>query len=69
MLNSTLKEKSRSAALLAEAVTAENENERRGAEEVLLSTVDATGDDKLTHFALRLAFAGHVSIPREGTNN
>jgi ParB family chromosome partitioning protein len=32
----------------------------------LLSTIDATADDKLTRFALRLALAGHVGIPCEG---
>ena len=32
----------------------------------MLSTIDATADDKLTRFALRLAFAGHVGIPGEG---
>ena len=51
---------------LAEDITADNENEQRSAEEVLLSTIDATADDKLTRFALRLALAGHVAIPREG---
>ena len=44
----------------------DNENEQRSAEEVLLSTIDATADDQLTRFALRLALAGHVGIPREG---
>ncbi len=42
-----------------------DENERRSAEEVLLATIDATGDDKLTRFAIRLALSGHVGIPRE----
>jgi len=51
---------------LAEDIAADNENEQRSAEEVLLSTIDATADDKLTRFALRLALAGHVGIPREG---
>ncbi len=51
---------------LAEDITAANENEQRSAEEVLLSTIDATADDQLTRFALRLAVAGHVGIPREG---
>ncbi len=51
---------------LAEDITADNENEQRSAEEVLLSTIDATADDQLTRFALRLALAGHVGIPREG---
>ena len=51
---------------LAEDIAADNENEQRSAEEVLLSTIDATADDKLTRFALRLAIAGHLGIPREG---
>jgi ParB family chromosome partitioning protein len=51
---------------LAEDIAADNENEQRSAEEVLLSTIDATADDKLTRFALRLALAGYVGIPREG---
>jgi ParB family chromosome partitioning protein len=51
---------------LAEDIAADNENEQRSAEEVLLSTIDTTADDKLTRFALRLALAGHVGIPREG---
>jgi ParB family chromosome partitioning protein len=51
---------------LAEDIAGDNENEQRSAEEVLLSTIDATADDKLTRFALRLALAGHVGIPREG---
>ena len=42
-----------------------DENEQRSGEEVLLSTIDKTTDDKLTHFALRLALSGHVDIPRE----
>ena len=51
---------------LAEDIVADNENEQRSAEEVLLSTIDATADDKLSRFALRLALAGHVGVPREG---
>jgi ParB family chromosome partitioning protein len=51
---------------LAEDIAGYNQNEQRSAEEVLLATIDATGDDKLTSFALRLALAGHVGIPREG---
>ena len=39
---------------LAEDIAADNENEQRSAEEMLLSTIDATADDKLTRFALRL---------------
>ena len=51
---------------LAEDIAGDNENEHRSAEEVLLSTIDATADNQLTRFALRLALAGHVGIPREG---
>ena len=42
-----------------------DENERRSPEELLLATIDATADEKLTHFAVRLALSGHVGIPRE----
>ena len=42
-----------------------DDNEQRSAEEVLLSTIDNTTDDKLTRFALRLALSEHVGIPRE----
>ena len=42
-----------------------DDTERRSAEEVLLAIIDATADDKLTRFAIRLALSGHVSIPRE----
>ena len=42
-----------------------DENDHRSAEEVLLATIGGTADDKLTHFAVRLALAGHVGIPRE----
>ncbi len=39
--------------------------DRSSSEEVLLATIDATADDKLTRFAIRLALSGHVGIPRE----
>jgi ParB family chromosome partitioning protein len=42
-----------------------DENEQRSAEEVLLSVIDGTTDNKLTSFAARLALAGHRGIPRE----
>ncbi len=42
-----------------------DENDRRSSEEVLLAAIDATADDKLTRFAIRLALSGHVGIPRE----
>ena len=41
-----------------------NDNEQRSAEEVLLAALDNTGDDMLTHIALRLARSGHVGVPR-----
>ena len=41
------------------------ENERRSSEEVLLATIAATADDKLSRFAVRLALSGHVGTPRE----
>ena len=46
-------------------VDGDDENDRRSAEEVLLSTIDSTADDKLTCFAIRLALSGHVGIPRD----
>jgi ParB family chromosome partitioning protein len=53
---------------LAEEISAEQEQEpdHRSAEEVLLSTLDVTADDKLIRFALRLALSGHRGIPRDG---
>jgi ParB family chromosome partitioning protein len=51
---------------LADDLAGEHENDPRSAEEVLLSNVAATPDDKLTSFTIRLALAGHRGIPREG---
>ena len=51
---------------LAEEEAGEDKNEQRSAEELLLSTIDGLGDEKLTRFALRLALAGQQGIPREG---
>jgi len=42
-----------------------DENDKRSAEEVLLSAIEGTTNDKLTSFAARLALAGHRGIPRE----
>ena len=42
-----------------------DENDRRSAEEVLLTAIEATADEKLTGFAVRLALAGHRGFPRE----
>ena len=41
------------------------DNDRRSAEEVLLTAIDSTTDEKLTAFAVRLALSGHRGIPRE----
>jgi ParB family chromosome partitioning protein len=46
-----------------------DENDRRSPEEVLLATIDATADERLTHFAIRLALSGHVGIPRENESD
>lgn len=43
----------------------DDENNQQTREEVLLSVVDGLEDDKLSSFALRLAFTGHADIPRE----
>ncbi len=50
---------------LATDLSEDPDNDRRSAEEVLLTAIDGTADDKLTSFAVRLAFAGHCGIPRE----
>ena len=50
---------------LATDLSEDPDNDRRSAEEVLLTAIDGTSDDKLTSFAVRLAFAGHRGIPRE----
>ena len=50
---------------LAVDVNGDDENDQRSAEEVLLSAIDGTEDNKLPHFAIRLALSGHVGIPRE----
>ena len=48
---------------LAEEMAEEKDD--RSSEEVLLAALDATAEDKVTGFALRLALAGHRGIPRE----
>ncbi len=53
---------------LAADISEESENksnDHRDAEEVLLSAIDGTEDEKLPYFAIRLALSGHVGIPRE----
>ena len=54
---------------LAVEMNGDDENDRRSAEEVLLTAIDGLADDKLTGFALHLALAGHRSIPNEGEND
>ena len=51
---------------LAVEMNGDDENDRRSAEEVLLTAIDGLADDKLTGLALHLALAGHRSIPKEG---
>ncbi|WP_433970211.1 hypothetical protein [Tunturiibacter gelidiferens] len=50
---------------VAEHLAANDENNERSSEELLLSTIDGQPDDKLTGFALRLVLTGHTPIPRE----
>jgi hypothetical protein len=45
---------------------ANDENNERTSEEILLSAIDGLPDDKLTGFALRLVLTAHTPIPREG---
>ncbi len=54
---------------LAVELNGDDENDRRSAEEVLLTTIDGLADDKLTGFALHLALAGFRGIPKEGEND
>jgi ParB family chromosome partitioning protein len=51
---------------LADDIARDNENEQRSAEEVLLTSIGGLEDEKLTGFFVRLAFAGHRDIPRDG---
>jgi len=50
---------------VAEQLAPNDDNDQQTSEEILLSTIDALPDDKLTGFALRLIFTGHVAIPHE----
>jgi ParB family chromosome partitioning protein len=43
----------------------DNENSQQTPEEILLSTLTALHDEKLTEFALRLVLTGHTDTPRE----
>jgi ParB family chromosome partitioning protein len=51
---------------LAADIAGNDENEQRTAEEVLLTSISSLEDEKLTGFFVRLAFAGHRDIPRDG---
>ena len=51
---------------ISEYAEHDNNQDRHSPEEVLLSVIDGTADDKLTGFAVRLALAGHRGTPREG---
>ena len=44
----------------------DDENNQQSAEEVLVTAIEGTADDRLPAFALRLALIGHTSLPREG---
>jgi ParB family chromosome partitioning protein len=43
-----------------------DENQQQTDEEIVLTALDSTADDKLTGFALRLALTDYVGIPPEG---
>lgn len=45
---------------------ATDEDNDRSEGEIVLSALDATADDKLTGFALRLVLTDHIGIPHEG---
>ena len=51
---------------LAVEINGDDENDRRSADEVLITAIDGLTDDKLTGFAVRLALSGHRGIPRDG---
>lgn len=51
---------------LAEEITADEPDDRRSADEVLIAAIDGLTDDKLTGFAVRLALSGHRGIPPDG---
>jgi ParB family chromosome partitioning protein len=51
---------------LAVEMNGDAHDDRRSADEVLLTAIDGLADDKLTGFAVRLALSGHRGIPREG---
>ncbi len=51
---------------LAVEMNGDAHDDRRSADEVLLTAIDGLADDKLTGFAVRLALAGHRGIPPDG---
>jgi ParB family chromosome partitioning protein len=51
---------------VATYVAGDDENNQQTPEELLTSTVACLPEEKLTGFALRLAYTGHVAVPREG---
>jgi len=51
---------------LAVEMNGDAHDDRRSADEVLLTAIDGLADDKLTGFAVRLALAGHRGIPGDG---
>ena len=51
---------------VAEHLIGDDENNQQTAEEILLSTLHALADDKLTGFGLRLVLTGRTDIPSEG---
>ena len=54
------------AADVAEDFIGDDENNRQTAEELLLSTLYALADDKLTGFGLRLVLTSRTDVPNEG---
>jgi ParB family chromosome partitioning protein len=51
---------------VAEHFVGEDENNQQTAEEILVSELTKTPDERLTNFALRIALTGYIAIPREG---
>jgi ParB family chromosome partitioning protein len=50
---------------VVEHFSGEDENHQQTPEEILASALNHVPNEKLTSFALRLAFTGYVDIPRE----
>ena len=51
--------------MVASHFAGENENLQQTEEEIVLAALDATAEDKLASFALRLVLTDHLGIPRE----